>query len=204
MRFAVGQVVEDHVRLVSSGLRHFVALVVPLAAGMEPLNPQLATAPPEAKTKGKLTLEPTYADYRDDYVAFLLQRAAGRHLRLLLPHPRHHRRHLRAAAGPRRADVRRRGLGPVAGRAAGGGAPALEAQLANDRRGPSLCGPPPRTADRRENPITARGFAPPPPRAAEAGTTHLWPSARFQHGLSGEPEGEPPRIPSPPPSAERG
>lgn len=70
VRYTVGQVVEDHVRLVSSGTRHFVALVVPLAAGMEPLNPQLATAPPEAKTKGKLTLEPTYADYRDDYVAF--------------------------------------------------------------------------------------------------------------------------------------
>ncbi len=70
VRYPVGQVVEDHVRLVSSGTRHFVALVVPLAAGMEPLNPQLATAPPEAKTKGKLTLEPTYADYRDDYVAF--------------------------------------------------------------------------------------------------------------------------------------
>lgn len=68
--FPVGQVVEDHVRLVSSGTRHFVALVVPLAAGMEPLNPRLATAPPEAKTRGKLTLEPTYADYRDDYVAF--------------------------------------------------------------------------------------------------------------------------------------
>lgn len=66
----VGQVIEDHVRLVSSGQRHFVALVVPLAAGMEPLNPRLATAPPEAKTVGKITLEPTYADYRDDYVAF--------------------------------------------------------------------------------------------------------------------------------------
>jgi uncharacterized protein YfaS (alpha-2-macroglobulin family) len=66
----VGQVIEDHVRLVSSGQRHFVALVVPLAAGMEPLNPRLATAPPEAKTAGKITLEPTYADYRDDYVAF--------------------------------------------------------------------------------------------------------------------------------------
>ncbi len=68
--FRVGDVVEDHVRVVNPKDRHFVAVVVPLAAGMEPLNPRLATAPPEAKPEGTLTLEPSYVAYLDDQVAF--------------------------------------------------------------------------------------------------------------------------------------
>jgi hypothetical protein len=66
----VGDVVEDHVQIVNPQERHYVAVVVPLAAGMEPLNPNLATAPPEATPAGTLTLEPTYAAYLDDQVAF--------------------------------------------------------------------------------------------------------------------------------------
>ena len=45
----VGDVVEEHVQVVNPQERHYVAVVVPLAAGMEPLNPALETAPPEAK-----------------------------------------------------------------------------------------------------------------------------------------------------------
>jgi hypothetical protein len=67
---AVGDVVEDHVELTNPHDRHYVAVVVPLAAGMEPLNPQLATAPPEARPAGALTLQPSYAAYLDDRVAF--------------------------------------------------------------------------------------------------------------------------------------
>lgn len=66
----IGDVVEDHVRVVNPKDRHFVAVVVPLAAGMEPLNPNLATAPPEAKPEGRLSLEPSYVAYLDDHVAF--------------------------------------------------------------------------------------------------------------------------------------
>ena len=66
----VADVVEDHVRVVNPEARHYIAIVVPLAAGMEPLNPNLATAPPEAKPQGQLTLQPTYAAYLDDQVAF--------------------------------------------------------------------------------------------------------------------------------------
>jgi hypothetical protein len=66
----VGEVVEEHVQVVNPADRNFVAVVVPLAAGMEPLNPRLETAPPEAKTAGTLTLTPTYAAYLDDQVAF--------------------------------------------------------------------------------------------------------------------------------------
>jgi uncharacterized protein YfaS (alpha-2-macroglobulin family) len=68
--FTVGDVVEDHVQVVNPKERHYVAVVVPLAAGMEPLNPRLATAPPEARPAGGLTRKPTYAAYMDDHVAF--------------------------------------------------------------------------------------------------------------------------------------
>ncbi len=70
LRFRIGDVVEEHVRVVNPKDRHFVAVVVPLAAGLEPLNPALATAPPEAKPGSPLTLQPTYAAYLDDHVAF--------------------------------------------------------------------------------------------------------------------------------------
>ncbi len=62
--------VEDHVQLVNNQDRTYVAVVVPLAAGMEPLNPRLATAAPEAKTRGQLTREADYVAYLDDQVAF--------------------------------------------------------------------------------------------------------------------------------------
>jgi uncharacterized protein YfaS (alpha-2-macroglobulin family) len=68
--FSVGEVVEDHVQVINPADRFYVAIVVPLAAGMEPLNPNLATAPPEAKPTGTLTLAATYVAYLDDSVAF--------------------------------------------------------------------------------------------------------------------------------------
>jgi uncharacterized protein YfaS (alpha-2-macroglobulin family) len=67
---SVGDVVEDHVEVVSNIDRHYVAIVVPLAAGLEPLNPKLATAPPEAYPSGTLSLAPSYAAYLDDQVTF--------------------------------------------------------------------------------------------------------------------------------------
>lgn len=68
--FSVGQVVEEHVQVVNPQNRNYVAVVVPLAAGMEPLNPGLATAPPEAKPTGQLTQTPSYVAFMDDHVAF--------------------------------------------------------------------------------------------------------------------------------------
>jgi uncharacterized protein YfaS (alpha-2-macroglobulin family) len=70
LRFAVGDVVEEHVQVVSPMDRTYVAVVVPLAAGMEPMNPRLATAPPEARPSGTLTRPPTYVAFLDDQVAF--------------------------------------------------------------------------------------------------------------------------------------
>lgn len=70
IRLAPGQVVEDHVQLVNPELRHHVAVEVPLAAGLELLNPRLATSPPEARAAGRNTVEPTFASWRDDGVAY--------------------------------------------------------------------------------------------------------------------------------------
>jgi len=69
LTFGVGDVVEEHVQIVNPKERNYVAIVVPLAAGMEPLNPRLATAPPEASPAGRSTREPSYAAYLDDQVA---------------------------------------------------------------------------------------------------------------------------------------
>lgn len=70
LELSVGDVVEDRVQVVNPADRFYVAVVVPLAAGMEPLNPNLATAPPEATPSRGLTLRPSSAQYLDDRVAF--------------------------------------------------------------------------------------------------------------------------------------
>jgi uncharacterized protein YfaS (alpha-2-macroglobulin family) len=68
--FKIGDVVEEHIQVVNSADRNFVAVTVPLAAGFEILNPRLATASPEATPKGHLSLPPTYASYLDDAASF--------------------------------------------------------------------------------------------------------------------------------------
>lgn len=70
LKLAVGDVVEEHVRVTNPADRAYIAVVVPLAAGIEPLNPALATAPPEARPHGALTLAPTYVAFMDDHAAF--------------------------------------------------------------------------------------------------------------------------------------
>jgi len=69
-QFQVGTVVEEHVQVINPEDRNYVAIVVPLAAGFEPLNPGLATAPPEARPSGALTRQPTYVAFLDDHVAY--------------------------------------------------------------------------------------------------------------------------------------
>jgi uncharacterized protein YfaS (alpha-2-macroglobulin family) len=68
--FGLGDVVEDHVRVLNPTDRSFTAVRVPLPAGFEPLNPALATAPAEASPAGAITRAPAYADYGDDQVTF--------------------------------------------------------------------------------------------------------------------------------------
>ncbi|MEZ4464224.1 MAG: alpha-2-macroglobulin family protein [bacterium] len=62
----IGEVIEEDVQLVNPEDRVYVAVELPLAAGLEPLNPALATAPPEARTSHPPTLAPDYAQILDD------------------------------------------------------------------------------------------------------------------------------------------
>jgi hypothetical protein len=63
-------VVEEHVTVVNFANANFVAVSVPIAAGFEPLNPNLAGAPKEAAPLGSFTARPTYSLYADDGVVF--------------------------------------------------------------------------------------------------------------------------------------
>lgn len=68
--FGVGDVVEHHIEVINPRDANHVAIVVPLAAGMEPLNPALATAPPEASPDGSDTLAAAYVAFTDDQMAY--------------------------------------------------------------------------------------------------------------------------------------
>ena len=68
--FHAGDTVEDHVQIVNPEERHYVAITAPLAAGMEPLDPSLATAPPEATPSAPPTLAPSYVSFLDDKVSY--------------------------------------------------------------------------------------------------------------------------------------
>ncbi|HEV2678787.1 MAG TPA: alpha-2-macroglobulin family protein [Aliidongia sp.] len=73
VELALGDVVEDSVEIVNPADRHQVAIVIPLASGMEPLNPGLATAPPEATPSAEPTLAPTYVAFLDDEVRYFYE-----------------------------------------------------------------------------------------------------------------------------------
>ncbi len=70
LKLALGDIVEQHVQLINPEDRYFVVVVCPLAAGTEPMNPQLRTAPPEARPSGSISRAPSYAQYLDDEVRF--------------------------------------------------------------------------------------------------------------------------------------
>lgn len=76
LRFAIGDVIEERVEVVNPKDRHYVAIVVPLAAGLEPLNPHLATSGPEAKPSASDTIQPSYASFLDDRVAYYFDQLA--------------------------------------------------------------------------------------------------------------------------------
>ncbi|MCK6523171.1 copper resistance protein CopC [Myxococcota bacterium] len=66
----VGDVVEDRVTVVTPQARSQVRLIVPLAAGLEPLNPRLATSGPEATPSRAPSIPPDSVDARDDVVIY--------------------------------------------------------------------------------------------------------------------------------------
>ncbi len=78
LHLAVGEVVEELDELVNPAPRGQVAMRLPLAAGLEPLNPALATAAAEATPSAPPTLAPSWTGYGDDEVAAVwLQLPAG-------------------------------------------------------------------------------------------------------------------------------
>ncbi|KGM30238.1 alpha-2-macroglobulin family protein, partial [Inquilinus limosus] len=71
---AAGEVVEEVAELVNPEARTQVALRLPIAAGFEPLNPNLATAPAEAVPSAAPSVPPSYAGYGDDEVRVFYDR----------------------------------------------------------------------------------------------------------------------------------
>jgi alpha-2-macroglobulin len=70
LEVAIAGVVEEHVQVVNPKERNFVAITVPLAAGMEPLNASLATSPPEARPTGRDTRAATHVAFLDDRITY--------------------------------------------------------------------------------------------------------------------------------------
>jgi alpha-2-macroglobulin len=70
IRLSVGDIIEETAELVNPEDRTHVAIVLPLAAGLEPLNPGLATAPAEATPSSAPTLVPTAVSFADDRVLY--------------------------------------------------------------------------------------------------------------------------------------
>ena len=70
VHIAPGDVLEEADEVVNPEDRTHVAVSLPLAAGMEPLNPNIATAPAEATPSAAPTSEPSHASFGDDQVTF--------------------------------------------------------------------------------------------------------------------------------------
>jgi uncharacterized protein YfaS (alpha-2-macroglobulin family) len=70
IQLKVGDVLEERVELVVSENRTHVAVSVPLAAGLDPLNPNIATAPAEATPSMAPTLTADWISYGDDKVFY--------------------------------------------------------------------------------------------------------------------------------------
>lgn len=69
-KLVVGDVIEETAELVNPEDRTHVAISLPLPAGFEPLNPNLATSPAEAQPSSAPTLSPTSVSFGDDRVFY--------------------------------------------------------------------------------------------------------------------------------------
>jgi uncharacterized protein YfaS (alpha-2-macroglobulin family) len=70
----VGDILELSTRVVNDQERYNVALVVPFAAGLEPLNPELQTSGSEARPAESDSLTPTYVARLDQEVRYYFDR----------------------------------------------------------------------------------------------------------------------------------
>jgi uncharacterized protein YfaS (alpha-2-macroglobulin family) len=69
-KLTVGDVLELHTQVTTNEPRANVAIVVPFAAGLEPLNPDLANAPAEAKPSQSDSIRATYVQRLDNEVRY--------------------------------------------------------------------------------------------------------------------------------------
>jgi len=65
-----GDVIEETAEVVNPEDRTHIAISIPLAAGYEPLNPNIATAPAEAQPSFAPTLQPSWVSFGDDRVFY--------------------------------------------------------------------------------------------------------------------------------------
>jgi uncharacterized protein YfaS (alpha-2-macroglobulin family) len=70
VRLAVGDVIEETAELVNPEERTHIAIRLPFAAGLEPLNPNIATAPAEAAPSARPTMTPSFVSFGDDEVRY--------------------------------------------------------------------------------------------------------------------------------------
>ncbi len=70
LKVALGDVVEVHTQLTTDEARTHVALIVPLPAGLEPMNPNLANASSDAQPSQSDSLSPTHVARLDDEVRY--------------------------------------------------------------------------------------------------------------------------------------
>lgn len=82
-RVTIGDVIEEVVELANPEDRTHVAITLPLAAGLEPLNPHVATAPAEATPSAGPTLAPTWTSFGDDRVFYAYDRLPKGHYRFV-------------------------------------------------------------------------------------------------------------------------
>ena len=99
MQVKSGDVIEETAELVNPEDRTHVAISLPLAAGFEPLNPNLATAPAEAQPSIAPTLPPTWISFGDDRVFYAYDSLPKGNYRFAFRTARADGGHLYAAAG---------------------------------------------------------------------------------------------------------
>jgi uncharacterized protein YfaS (alpha-2-macroglobulin family) len=71
---AIGDIIEEHIRVENPKDRFFVAVAAPFAAGMEYMNPELETSGEDARPSSTTTNSGTYQTFLDDQAVYYFER----------------------------------------------------------------------------------------------------------------------------------
>lgn len=69
----LGSILEEHIQITNPKKNHFVAVTIPLAAGLEYLNPALKTASEDFTPSGKTTSTGSYSAFYDDRIVYYFE-----------------------------------------------------------------------------------------------------------------------------------